>query len=145
MVMVNATPIWPAWYVLMLVSTENIIFIKWLPILDVQTIYLCYLGMKIMFSFEKVVPIAVCNQWNQWSIGSSFVHSFNKDSDMMLASCGNSLPKKNNLASRKSFPTMQCHCDQPLCKALEWFSRMWLFLEEWSAVKYLTSTKWYDF
>jgi hypothetical protein len=36
--------------------------------------------------------------------------------------------KKGHLGPRKSFSMLQCLFDQPLCKTLKWFNRIWFFL-----------------
>ena len=35
---------------------------------------------------------------------------------------------RRNLGPRKSYSMMQCYFDQPLCKTLRRFNRMWIFL-----------------
>ena len=93
--------------------------------------------VKSRWRLTKVAPIVALSRWNQWNIGSTVVHWLNTGGDTLPTSFGNSLPKKKNLGPRKSFSMMQCLFDQPLCKTLKRFSRIWFFLKKWSSVDHL--------
>jgi hypothetical protein len=51
----------------------------------------------------KLAHIVARNWWIQWNIGSLAVHSLDKGGDMLLISCGNSLPKEGTLARGNHF------------------------------------------
>jgi hypothetical protein len=76
-------------------------------------------------NFPSLQPIIGGNRWN---IGSTTVFSLNKGGNMLPTSFDNSLPKEGMSVHGYLSPTMQCFLDQPLCKTLKWFSRIWFFL-----------------
>jgi hypothetical protein len=36
--------------------------------------------------------------------------------------------KRGNIGPGKSFPMVRCLFDEPLCKTMKWFNRIWFFL-----------------
>jgi len=66
------------------------------------------------------IALTAAHSWSsRWSIDCIAVYSLNKGGDTLSTSCGNSLLKRGKLGPHKSFSTMQCLFDQPLCKTLQ--------------------------
>ena len=95
---------------------------------------------RIMVEMDTIVLDAACNRWSQWSMGSSTALSLNKGGDMLLTSCGNSLPKKVTLV--RINPPLRCNASLVNLYAKLWtiLSHM-VFLEEWSSMKHLLPTE----
>ena len=75
----------------------------------------------------KVVPIAALSQWNRWSTGSTDVPSLNTGGIRCQHHLA-TLRQKRESRPWKSFSTMRCLFDKPLCKTLKQFRCIWSFL-----------------
>ena len=65
------------------------------------------------------VALIVAHSWlSQWSIDSTIVHSLNKVAIHCQHHVATLCQKKGKLGPHKSFSTMQCLFDQPLCKTI---------------------------
>ena len=85
-------------------------------------------AVKSWWISTKVPPVVALSQWNWWSTCYIVFHLLNMCGDTMSTSFGNSLPKQGISARASIFFMLQCLFDQPLCKTLKQFNRIWFFL-----------------